>query len=332
MSKSLYPAIPMQLAHSLNHSDNSPTLVEERKSCHWCRFKTWESCKMFPISIINKESNDTIDDTFEFIEKNIIREGVKLADEEFQAGCECKTSFHCLKSDCLCLQDIEISDMSPDASINAYHVEGRRKGCLRGEMLRSRMPIYECNRQCSCAENCPNKVVSRGRQIPLQIFRTRNRGWGLRSTEDIKKGQFVGNYVGELITAEEANRRRAQSTKSQKKDVYLFALDKFTDPNSSDERLRGEPYEIDGEYFAGPTRFINHSCDPNLRIFAVVRDLANKPFHDLCFFAIKEIPRFTELTFDYAGGVRGDEKSVGQMEEGMTRCLCGAQNCRNWLW
>ncbi|CAD6503387.1 BgTH12-03052 [Blumeria graminis f. sp. triticale] len=331
MSRNLYPTVPMQLAHSLNHFDDNPDLAAERAMCHWCRFQSWSSYQLFPVSIINMESDEIIDDNFEFIEKNIVRNGVELADEEFQAGCTCETSFDCLKAGCHCLDDIETSDVEDENySINAYHVVGRRKGCLRGEMLSSRMPIYECNRQCGCPDDCPNKVVSRGRQLPLQIFRTVNRG--LRSTEDIKQGQFVGNYVGELITSDEANWRRAQSTKSQKKDVYLFALDKFTDPNSSDERLRGEPYEIDGEYFAGPTRFINHSCDPNLRIFAVVRDLANKPFHDLCFFALREIPRFTELTFDYAGGVRGEDKDLDQKEEGMTRCLCGANNCRNWLW
>ncbi|RKF56168.1 Histone-lysine N-methyltransferase, H3 lysine-9 specific dim-5 [Golovinomyces cichoracearum] len=334
MKKSVYPSISMQLSHSINHFDDNPALKEERNSCHWCRFREWESNKLFPVSIVNRESEDTIDNNFEFIEKNIIGEGVELADEDFQAGCECASSFDCMKGGCYCLEDIDTLEREEGIRINAYHIVGRRKGCLRGEMLRSRMPIYECNKQCNCPETCPNKVVSRGRQIPLQIFRTRCllTGSGLRSTEDIMKGQFVGCYLGELITAEEANWRRAQSTKSQKKDVYLFALDKFTDPNSSDERLRGEPYEIDGEYFGGPTRFINHSCDPNLRIFAVVRDLANKPFHDLCFFALKEIPRFTELTFDYDGGVRGEEKAMDKMVEGMTRCLCGANNCRNWLW
>ncbi|KAG4427183.1 Histone-lysine N-methyltransferase, H3 lysine-9 specific dim-5, partial [Cadophora sp. M221] len=103
----------------------------------------------------------------------------------------------------------------------------------------------------------------------------------LRSTEDIKRGQFVGSYVGELITSQEALMRRDAASSFSHKDVYLFALDKFSDPKSQDPRLRDDPYEIDGEFFSGPTRFINHSCDPNLRIFAVVTDHANKPFHGL---------------------------------------------------
>ena len=118
-----------------------------------------------------------------------------------------------------------------------------------------------------------------------QIFRTEDRGWGtlapasvlalakltyagVRAQEAIQKGQFVDRYLGEVITSAEADRRRAASAVSQRKDVYLFGLDKFTDPTSLDPRLRGPPLEVDGEFMSGPTRFINHSCDPNLRIFA----------------------------------------------------------------
>lgn len=178
MNLNVYPLVPMQLAHSMSHDKDSPYLTKERNPCHWCRFQQWESNKMFPVSIVNKETNDTIDNNFEFIEKNIIREGVELADEEFQAGCECASSYNCMKGGCYCLEDVDTSGKMENLSINAYHVVGRRKGCLRGEMLRSRMPIYECNKQCNCPEDCPNKVVSRGRQIPLQIFRTVTRGWG----------------------------------------------------------------------------------------------------------------------------------------------------------
>jgi len=161
---------------------------------------------------------------------------------------------------------------------------------------------------------------------------------GLRSLYDIKKGAFVGSYVGEIITPEEANSRRAAANVAQRKDVYLFALDKFTDKGSSDPKLRGDPYEIDGEFFSGPTRFINHSCAPNVRIFAVVKDLAMKHLHELAFFALEDIPRLTELTFDYHGHDHAvvdeneDEGEESETRKLMTRCLCGAENCRGYIW
>ena len=158
---------------------------------------------------------------------------------------------------------------------------------------------------------------------------------GVRSKVPIKKGQFIDRYLGHVITSREANARRAESDIAQRKDVYLFALDKFSDPDSMDPRLAGPPYEVDGEYMSGPTRFINHSCDPNLRIFARVGDHADKHIHDLAFFAIKDIPEWTELTFDYVDGeVTGlveDTKNYDKVKD-MTLCLCGSENCRGYLW
>jgi histone-lysine N-methyltransferase SUV39H len=179
-------------------------------------------------------------------------------------------------------------------------------------------------------------VVERGRQVPLNIFRTDDgRGWGVRSSVFIKKGQFIDRYIGQIITAEEANRRREESDIAQRKDVYLFALDKFSDPDSIDSRLSGPPYEVDGEFLSGPTRFINHSCDPNLRIFARVGDQADKHIHDLAFFAVRDIEPLTELTFDYVDGesadLAEDAKNGGRLK-GMTKCLCGSRDCRGFLW
>lgn len=184
--------------------------------------------------------------------------------------------------------------------------------------------------------------------MPLQIFRTLKCGWGesvffshntlanvpgVCATEDVKKGQFVDCYFGEVITADEANRRRNESFISQKKDLYLFALDKFTDPDSLDPRLRGAPLEVDGEFMSGPTRFVNHSCEPNMKIFARVGDHADKHLHDLALFAIRDIPKGEELTFDYVAGGEEDEKEdVRHGSDNRERCLCGSKKCRKFLW
>lgn len=80
---------------------------------------------------------------------------------------------------------------------------------------------------------------------------------------------------------------------------------------------------------SGPSRFINHSCDPNMRIYARVGDPADKHLHDLALFATRDVPRGEELTFDYTNGVV--EEEVGGDRRGMTRCFCGSENCRGWL-
>jgi histone-lysine N-methyltransferase SUV39H len=151
---------------------------------------------------------------------------------------------------------------------------------------------------------------------------------------EIKKGQYIDRYLGEIITAKQANGRRKASDVAQRKDVYLFALDKFSDPDSMDPRLAGPSYEVDGEFCAGPTRFINHSCDPNMRSFARVGDHADKHIHDLAFFAIQDIPANIELTFDYVDGedtLMEDSHDPAKVKD-MTKCLCGSPNCRGFLW
>lgn len=150
----------------------------------------------------------------------------------------------------------------------------------------------------------------------------------------LKRGQFVDCYFGEVITADEAERRRHHASMAQRKDVYLFALDKFTDPTSRDPRLRGPPLEVDGEFISGPTRFINHSCEPNLRIFARVGDLADKHIHDLALFAVKDIEKGEELTFDYVDGQEEIENNArdAALQGEMTKCLCGSKKCRGYLW
>jgi [histone H3]-lysine9 N-trimethyltransferase SUV39H len=157
---------------------------------------------------------------------------------------------------------------------------------------------------------------------------------GVRCPVDIRQGQFVDLYVGEVITSAEADRRRQIAEISQKKDIYLFALDKFHDRDSLDPRLSQPPLLVDGEFMSGPTRFINHSCDPNLRIFARVGDHADKHLHDLALFALKDIPKWTELTFDYVDGVVDEHEDLDdpQMLKDMTKCLCGSEKCRGWLW
>jgi euchromatic histone-lysine N-methyltransferase len=51
----------------------------------------------------------------------------------------------------------------------------------------------------------------------LQVFRTKGKGWGVRALRDIPKGTFVCEYVGEIISDSEADRREDDS--------YLFDLD-----------------------------------------------------------------------------------------------------------
>lgn len=134
---------------------------------------------------MNEVDDEVLPANFRFIEHSILREGVEAAENDFRTGCECQDDWGCQRRGCHCLQDMAIDDDDmdedgADEKIYVYHGIGKRKECLRGKVLESRHPIYECHASCACSVDCANRVVERGRKIPLQIFRTDNgRGWGM---------------------------------------------------------------------------------------------------------------------------------------------------------
>jgi histone-lysine N-methyltransferase SUV39H len=69
-----------------------------------------------------------------------------------------------------------------------------------------------------------------------------------------------------------------------------------------------------------------------MRIFARVGDHADKHLHDLALFAIRDIHRGEELTFDYVDGVAEDNEETSLNVDNMAKCLCGSKNCRKFLW
>ncbi|KAK4173210.1 hypothetical protein QBC36DRAFT_293638 [Triangularia setosa] len=324
------------------------TDTSEAAKCHWCQIRSFKTHRKLPITIVNETGDkEVLNPDFKFINHSVPHLDIPIADASFRTGCNCQGDEDCMYSGCECLDEMapDSDEEMDDPSIPSrgrkkqkfqYYYSGTKAGLLKSRILDSREPIYECHEGCSCSKYCPNRVVERGRTVPLQIFRTGNRGWGVKCPVGIKKGQFVDRYLGEIITSEEANRRRAESTISDKKDVYLFALDKFSDPQSPDPLLRMQPLEVDGEWMSGPTRFINHSCGPNMRIFARVGDPVDKHIHDLALFAIRDIPAGEELTFDYVDGGLAEEDAGGMIPDDkkkeMTRCLCGTKNCRGFLW
>lgn len=116
---------------------------------------------------------------FTFIEESILRDGVELAEPEFRSGCECPSDRDCQRVGCSCLQDMVYEAPGPGDKIYAYHGQSPRHECLRGAVLESRDPIYECHAGCACSDDCRNRVVERGRKIPLDLFKTTDgRGWG----------------------------------------------------------------------------------------------------------------------------------------------------------
>ena len=143
----------------------SCALDAEKDKCHFCQLAGFSTHEQYPITVTNDVDNATFPKNFRFIENCVLGNGVERAPEAFRTGCSC--TFGKCSSACDCLQDLKL----------AYTLHGPRSGTLRKNLFDSRLPIFECHESCACID-CPNRVVDEGRKVPLEIFRTQNRGWG----------------------------------------------------------------------------------------------------------------------------------------------------------
>lgn len=118
-------------------------------------------------------------------------------------------------------------------------------------------------------------------------------GQGCFATRNIKKGEKITELMGERVSRNEIHRRIEEGIEN---------ID--------------DPLQIGDELFIDldePSRFFNHSCNPNAGI---------RGENEL--FALKDIPKNEEITFDYSTTV---SKNINNGAWTMD-CKCNAKNCR----
>ncbi|XP_038950329.1 histone-lysine N-methyltransferase NSD3 isoform X2 [Rattus norvegicus] len=187
---------------------------------------------------------------------------------------------------------IQVADLSEIPRCNCK--PGDENPCgLESECL-NRMSQYECHPQvCPAGDRCQNQCFTKRLYPDAEIIKTERRGWGLRTKRSIKKGEFVNEYVGELIDEEECRLRIKRAHEN------------------SDRIIDAGPK---GNY----SRFMNHSCNPNCETqkWTVNGDVR------VGLFALCDIPAGMELTFNY---------NLDCLGNGRTVCHCGADNCSGFL-
>ncbi|RKP20675.1 SET domain-containing protein, partial [Rozella allomycis CSF55] len=256
------------------------------------------------INVINFVDDEGVPPNFFWTIKSLHRKGVPKVDVSFLAGCDCQGS---CTEDCNCIKENYADSIFP------FDKERRLKN-------NKRLVIYECNSCCKCSPDCINRIVQKGCSLKLCILRFPKKGWGLVTREFIAKGSFVTNYIGEVITKHEAEERLGRYNRDQR--TYLFDLDYFKPSGSC-------PFTCDAVFYGNESHFINHSCEPNLRVVPVIIDNPNPDLHLNAFFATRDIEPGEELLFDYLG-LRGTDEvrktDVGK-RTGINdcKCYCGAR-------
>lgn len=176
---------------------------------------------------------------FEYITKNFLTDEIYMIDNNNVKGCKCKD----------CSKD---SDCCPKLKGEPFAYKQEKNGLITLR-LKAAEKIYECGDLCECGSECVNRVSQRRKEIPLCLFKTKDRGWGVKSMVNVPKGTFILEYVGELIGQREANARSETA--------YLFDLNLDRD----DKHF----YTVDAYEYGNLSRFVNHSCDPNARIWFI---------------------------------------------------------------
>ncbi|XP_078432119.1 histone-lysine N-methyltransferase, H3 lysine-9 specific SUVH6-like [Wolffia australiana] len=265
-----------------------------------------------PISVVNAIDDD-VPAPFTYITKMIYPYWYV---PKLLSGCSCTTRCSDAKS-CSC------------AAKNGREIPFN----FNGAIVEAKTLVYECGPSCKCPASCYNRVSQHGLKFPLEIFKTKSMGWGVRSLISIPSGSFICEYMGELIKDVEAEQRS--------NDEYLFDIGKdIVDgpPTPNPESMVVSPrkhqengeFTIDAAGYGNVGRFINHSCSPNLYAQNVIYDHADKSMPHIMFFAAENIPPLRELTYHY-------NYTVGEIldadgNEKVKECCCGALECTGRLY
>lgn len=113
--------------------------------------------------------------------------------------------------------------------------------------------IVECGNLCRCcAAKCSNHVVQNGIQHKFEIFKTANKGWGVRATTDLPKGAFICHYAGDVLEENAADQRDTR---------YQFKLPKFKRVRDVDTSDIESSNESDSDADAEPVPKIRRNDD-----------------------------------------------------------------------
>ncbi|KAK2978146.1 hypothetical protein RJ640_029140, partial [Escallonia rubra] len=305
------------------------------------------------ISLVN-EVNDDIPPSFHYIPKNVVFQNayVNFSLARIVDDSCCPTCFgDCLSlsTPCACahetggefaytseglvkeelLEECISMNRDPEKHCQCYCKECPLERSKNEDILEPckghlvRKFIKECWWKCGCNKQCGNRVVQRGINRNLQVFMTPGgKGWGLRTLEELPKGAFVCEYVGEVLTNAELYDRVSHSS-SKDKHAYPVLLD--ADWSSEGVLKDEEALCLDATFYGNVGRFINHRCfDSNMVEIPVEVETPDHHYYHLAFFTTRKVEALEELTWDYGIDFDDHEHPVKAFQ-----CKCGSKFCRN---
>ncbi|KQK11411.1 hypothetical protein BRADI_2g60080v3 [Brachypodium distachyon] len=176
-----------------------------------------------------------------------------------------------------------------------------------GTLVRGRPVVYECGALCGCpAASCLNRATQRGMEHQLEVFRSKETEWGVRTLGLIQPGAFVCEYSGDVVTVDDGQStdwgcfvdpRKFPARWREWGDASAVLPDeeghKFPEP------ITGPGYVLDVSRRRNFAAYISHSSAPNVFVQFVIRGNEDESFPHLMVFAMDTIPPMRELSIDY---------------------------------
>ncbi|KAI3879533.1 hypothetical protein MKW92_031167 [Papaver armeniacum] len=260
-----------------------------------------------PVSLVNEVDGVTKPPQFVYVT------GLKHSKTtESSIGCSCQGT--CVpNSDCPCIR-----------------ANGGDTPYANGVLVIQKSVVHECGPSCSCYPDCSNQVSQNGLKLRLEVFKTKDKGWGLRSWDPIRAGTFICEYAGEVIGKDDRGGANVDDeytfNATDTEDYYLKEwnyvpelIEEERHMDSNEKFKPSSPIMISAKKMGNVARFMNHSCSPNVLWQLVLHGKSKDSFPHIMFYALKHIPPMTELTYNYANC--GPKK----------RCFCGSSNCRSYF-
>ncbi|XP_030938944.1 histone-lysine N-methyltransferase ASHH3-like isoform X1 [Quercus robur] len=165
------------------------------------------------------------------------------------------------------------------------------------------MLLSSCSSGCKCGSSCLNKPFQHRPVKKMKLVKTEKCGSGIVADEDIKHGEFVIEYVGEVIDDKTCEERLWNMKHRGETNFYLCEINR--------------DMVIDATYKGNKSRYINHSCCPNTEMQKWIIDGETR----IGIFATRDIKKGEHLTYDYQFVQFGADQD----------CHCGAAGCRRKL-
>ncbi|XP_010508331.1 PREDICTED: histone-lysine N-methyltransferase ASHH3-like [Camelina sativa] len=177
---------------------------------------------------------------------------------------------------------------------------GSSSSTVCGSNCHCGMLFSTCSSSCKCGSECNNKPFQQRHAKKMKLIQTEKCGSGIVAEEEIKPGEFIIEYVGEVIDDKTCEERLWKMKHRGETNFYLCEINR--------------DMVIDATHKGNKSRYINHSCNPNTQMQKWIIDGETR----IGIFATRGVKKGEHLTYDYQFVQFGADQD----------CHCGAVGCR----